>query len=119
MKLTMKTPLDWRKGWTLHRSTEWTDERGNPRRSWNMESPDFSGEADTASGVCWQIRNHQWALEQFGEQAQGGAEFDLFLSELEIRAFDRCIFGGCVWEVRSVVEYSNHRHVALVEVKVL
>lgn len=116
MRLTRETPLDWRRSWTLHRAISGTDSLGDPVRSWNMKSPDFTGTEGTASGVSWQIKSSQWAVQEFGEQATGGAAFDLYLSALEIAPFDRCVFGGRVWEVRGVHEWPGYRHITLTEV---
>ena len=110
-----QTPLAWRKEWTLHRSAASTDSRGNPKRTWDMEHPDYTGEAATSSGVCWQVRSGAWTRQELGERAQGGATFDLF-TDVDIAPFDRCVFGGSVWEVRAVLPRSDHRHVVLEEV---
>lgn len=112
-----QTPLAWRKEWTLHRSATSTDSRGNPKRTWDMEHPDFTGAAGAASGVCWQVKSGAWARQELGERASGGATFDLFDSSVTIAPFDRCTFGGSVWEVRSVLLRSDHRHIVLEEVK--
>ena len=114
--MSRETPLRWRKDWALHRAIPATDSRGNPIRRYDMDTPDFVGTAGTASGVCWQVKSGAWTAQELGERAQGGATFDLF-SDLEIAPFDRCVFGGAVWEVRSVLPRSNHRHVVLEEVK--
>ena len=114
--MNRETPIRWRKAWTLHRGMLTTDSRGNPIRRYDMDTPDFVGTAGTASGVCWQVKSGAWTAQELGERAQGGATFDLF-SDLEIAPFDRCVFGGAVWEVRSVLPRSNHRHVVLEEVK--
>lgn len=111
----MTTPLLWRKDWKLYRSTVYVDGRGNERRRY-PEEPDYTGKAGTASGVCWQIHSAEWVLKEFGEEATGGATFDLF-SGVSIQPFDRCEFGGHLWEVQSVLSCSNHRHVTLVEVR--
>lgn len=111
----MTTPLSWRKDWSLYHSTVNRDGRGNERRAY-PEDPDYVGTAGTASGVCWQIHSADWALKEFGEKATGGATFDLF-SSVSIQPFDRCEFGGHLWEVRSVIPRSSFVHVGLVEVK--
>lgn len=116
MRLTGETPLSWRRDWALYRSIEGTDSRGDPVRRYDMENPDFTGTAGTASGVCWQIKSGQWSVEEFGESATGGAAFDLYLSALEIAPFDRCVFGGRLWEVRGVQSWPGHRHITLTEV---
>lgn len=114
--LSRITPLDWRKGWALHRSISGQDSRGDPVRRYDMTAPDFTGTARTASGVCWQVKSREWAVQEFGEGVTGGAAFDLFLDALEIAPFDRCVFWDTVWEVRGVLPRSNHRHITLVEV---
>lgn len=119
MKLKRKTPLDWRKDWTLYRSIQSKDSRGDAVRRWDMEHPDFTGTAGTASGVCWQVKTGEAALREFGEGVTSGAAFDLYLDALEIEPFDRCVFGGAVWEVRSVLHRSGYRHITLAEVKPL
>lgn len=111
------TPAGWRKDWALHRAIPATDSRGNPIRRWDMDTPDFVGTAGTASGVCWQVKSRAWTAQELGEQAQGGAAFDLYLDALEISPCDRCVFGGAVWEVRAILPRSNHRHVVLEEVQ--
>lgn len=110
-----ETPLKWRKAWALHRSSTVTNSMGDSVRRWDMETPDYTGEAGKASGVCWQVRTGAWTAQELGERAQGGATFDLF-SDVQIAPFDRCVFGGSVWEVRSVLPRSDHRHVVLEEV---
>lgn len=123
--MTRETPLAWRKEWTLHRSTASTDSRGNLKRTWDMEHPDFTGAAGAASGVCWQVKSGAsvasgaWTRQELGERASGGATFDLFDAALAIAPFDRCTFGGSVWEVRAVMPRSDHRHVVLEEVRKL
>ena len=77
-----------------------------------METPDYIGEAGKASGICWQVRTGAWTAQELGERAQGGATFDLF-TDVSISPFDRCVFGGSVWEVRAVLPRSDHRHVVL------
>ena len=114
-----ETPMRWRKSWRLHCSTVSQDSRGNPVRTYDMENPDYTGTAGTASGVCWQVRSGAWRAQELGEQAEGGATFDLFTDAPEIRPFDRCVFAGSVWEVRAVLPRSNHRHVVLEEVGAL
>lgn len=115
----LTTPLKWRKDWSLYRSTTSTDSRGNVSRKWDTNQPDFVGHAGTASGVCWQIKSSEWALRELGEKVSGGATFDLFLDALTIAPFDRCAFGGSLWEVREILPRSNHRHIRLVEVRSL
>lgn len=115
MMQVLGTPLDWRRDWTLYRAIEDQDSHGDPIRRYDLEHPDFTGSARTASGVCWQVKSAQWAAEQFGEVSTGGASFNLFL-ELEIAPFDRCKFGGRLWEVRAVLPRSSFRQVLLVEV---
>lgn len=117
--LKRSTPMGWRKDWTLCRSRQEQDSRGNVSRKWDTDHPDFVGKAGTASGVCWQIHSSEWALRETGEKATGGASFDLFLAELDIQPFDRCIFAARLWEVRSVLPRSDHRHIILTEVKAL
>lgn len=106
------TPLRWRKAWNLYRSSTGTNSMGDPERRWNMETPDYIGEAGKASGICWQVRTGAWTAQELGERAQGGATFDLF-TDVSISPFDRCVFGGSVWEVRAVLPRSDHRHVVL------
>lgn len=113
----MTTPLSLRKDWKLYRSTVYRDTRGNERRAY-PEQPDYVGKAGTVSGVCWQVKSAEWTLRECGEKAAGGATFDLFTG-VSIQPFDRCSFGGHLWEVQSVLPRSNHRHVKLVEVKSL
>lgn len=113
-----ETPMRWRKAWALHRATVTEDSRGDPVRRWDMTAPDYVGEAGAASGVCWQVRSGAWTAQELGERASGGATFDLF-SDVAIAPFDRCVFGGSVWEVRAVLPRSNHRHVVLEEVRKL
>lgn len=114
----LTTPLKWRKDWKLYRSQPVTDSRGNVSRKWDTDTPDFIGKAGTASGVCWQVKSAEWAMKELGEKATGAATFDLFL-DLPIAPFDRCDFGGHIWEVRAVLPRSNHRHIQLVEVRAL
>lgn len=113
MRLNRRTPMDWRKDWTLHRRKTTVDSLGDAVPYYDMSTSDFTGAAGTASGICWQVKSQEWAVKEFGEDATGGATFDLFLDELEIAPFDRCVFGGGVWEVRSVLPRSNHRHITL------
>lgn len=114
--LSFETPLEWRKDWALYRSNFSVDSRGTERRTY-PEEPDYIGHAGTASGVCWQIKSSNWTPEEPGEQARGSAAFKLFNEKLSIKAFDRCVFGGYLWEVRSVIRRSGWRNVELVEVE--
>lgn len=111
-----ETPLEWRKAWALHRSISTEDSYGTPARRYNMDAPDYEGAAGTASGVCWQVRTGARVLQELGEQATGGATFDIYDSAVQIEPFDRCVFGGSVWEVRAVLPRSNFRHIVLEEV---
>lgn len=117
MKLR-NTPLWWRKDWSLYRSILDVDSRGDPVRRYDMEHPDFTGAARTASGVAWHIAGHEATVREYGEDVTAAASFLLELDGLEISAFDRCVFGGKVWEVRGVLERSGFRTVKLVEVQV-
>ena len=108
-----QTPLAWRRAWQLHRSISGTDSRGDPKRTWNMVDPDFIGEAGEPSGVCWQIGSDTSAVQTYGERPVSTAGFVLYDDTLEIAPFDRCVFGGGVWEVKAVTPWLNHRHVEL------
>lgn len=119
MLMNLTTPLSWRKDWKLYRSTSTKDSRGNMSRKWDTDTPDFVGKAGTVTGVCWQIKGSEWALKELGEKVTGAATFDLYLDALDIQPFDRCAFGGSLWEVREVLPRSNHRHIRLVEVRAL
>lgn len=110
-----ETPLRWRRAWTLHRASIATDSLGDPVRHWDMEHPDYTGVTGEASGVCWQVRTGAWTAQELGERASGGATFDIF-SDVAIAPFDRCVFGGSVWEVRAVLQRSDYRHIVLEEV---
>lgn len=114
MKLS-NTPLWWRKDWSLYRAQQTTDRNGDPVRSYDMDAPDFTGSAKTASGVAWHITSRRETVQEYGEEAASAASFLLDL-ELEIAAFDRCVFGGRLWEVRGVLERSGFRCIHLVEV---
>ena len=48
-----------------------------------------------------------------GEQPVSRAGFVLYDDALEIAPFDRCVFGGGIWEVRSVTPWLSFRHVEL------
>lgn len=114
---TRKTPIKWRRDWALYRAQSGTDSRGNPIRTYDMDNPDFTGTAGNASGVCWQLSGEAANTEELGDKYRLTASFVLYLDALEIAEFDRCIFGGAVWEVRKVLQWPNHRQVELVEVK--
>lgn len=111
-----ETPLAWRKAWALYRSISAEDSYGTPVRRYNMEAPDYEGAAGAASGVCWQVRTGAWVTQELGEQATGGATFDIYDGTVQIEHFDRCVFGGSVWEVRAVLPRSDFRHIVLEEV---
>lgn len=115
MKLR-NTPLPWRKDWALYRSITAQDSRGNDIRRYDMTAPDFTGTAKTPTGVAWHIASHEATVQEYGEGVTASASFLLDMDELEIAPFDRCTFGGCVWEVRSVLLRSRFRTVKLVEV---
>lgn len=110
------TPLSWRKDWTLHRSKQETDRRGDPVRRYDMDNADYIGAAGTASGVAWHVASHAKTVEEYGESVSASASFLLDDAELEIAPFDRCCFGGGVWEVRGVKQRANFRTVELVAV---
>lgn len=116
---TRQTPIKWRKDWQLYRARSGTDSRGNPVRTYDMDSPDFTGTAGTVSGVCWQLSGSNAQTEEMGDRYNLTASFVLYLDALEIAEFDRCSFGGALWEVRKVLQWPNHRQVELVEVKKL
>jgi hypothetical protein len=114
MKLR-NTPLWWRKDWTLHRSKVELDSHGDPVRRYDLTKADYTGQARTASGVAWHIASREAMLREYGDSISASANFLLDLP-LAIEEFDRCVFGGTVWEVRSVMERSGFRMVKLVEV---
>lgn len=107
-----RTPFAWRRGWQLHRVREGTDSRGDPVRTWDMDEPDFIGETGSSTGVCWQINDDNNSVQEYGEQPVSTASFILY-SEVEIAPFDRCVFGGGVWEVRAVTPWLHFRRVEL------
>lgn len=115
MKLR-NTPLPWRKDWALFHSIPARDSRGNDIRRYDMDNPAFEGKARTPTGVAWHIAAHEATVQEYGEGVTASASFLLDLDELEIAPFDRCTFGGAVWEVRSVLLRSRFRMVKLVEV---
>lgn len=110
------TPLEWRKNWQLFRARQETDRRGDPVRRWNMSEPDYSGKLETASGVAWHIKSHAETVEEYGEAVAAAASFLLDDPAVEISPFDRCVFGGALWEVRGVLVRSAFRTIELVEV---
>lgn len=109
----MQTPLSWRRAWALHRAASGMDSRGDPVRTWDMETPDYTGHDGAASGVCWQIGSDDTAVREYGEQPVSTARFVLYDDTVEIAPFDRCVFGGGVWEVRAVTQWLSHRRVDL------
>lgn len=111
--MTMQTPLPWRRAWQLHRARDEEDSRGDPIRTWDMEEPDYVGEAGQPSGVCWQISSDDNMVQEYGEQPVSRASFVLYDDALEIAPFDRCVFGGGVWEVRAVTPWLSFRQVEL------
>lgn len=115
MKLR-STPVEWRKDWQLFRARQETNRRGDPVRRWNMAEPDYSGQADTASGVAWHIKSHAAAVQEYGEDVTAAASFLLDDPSVRICLFDRCVFGGALWEVRGVLVRSAFRMIELVEV---
>lgn len=111
--MTMQTPLAWRQAWQLHRAREEEDSHGDPIRDWDMETPDYTGEAGKSSGVCWQIGSDDNTVREYGEQPVSRAGFVLYDDTVEIAPFDRCVFGGGVWEVRAVTPWLSFRRVEL------
>lgn len=110
-----QTPLNWRRAWQLHRSVAKTDSRGDPIRTYDMTHPDYVGQDGETSGVCWQIGSDDSSVEHYGEQQMATAFFVLY-GDLVIAEFDRCVFGGRLWEVAAVTPWLNHRRVELKEV---
>ena len=107
------TPLNWCRSWNLYRSTQATDSRGDPVCKYDMTSPDYTGEEGKSSGVCWQITSDGIQVDASGERPARTAAFALFDAAVEIAPFDRCAFGGSVWEVKAVQSWPNHRYVTL------
>lgn len=108
-----QTPLVWRRAWQLHRAISAADSRGDPIRAYNMDVPDYTGAAGSPGGVCWQIDGAEHTVQTCGERAAGTASFVLYDDALEIAPFDRCVFGGGTWEVKTVTEWPHHRLVRL------
>lgn len=108
-----QTPLAWRRAWALYRSRQTTDSRGDPIRNYDMTSPDYVGEEGKPSGVCWQITSDSVQVDVAGERLVRTAAFVLYGQTIEIAPFDRCVFGGSVWEVKAVQSWPNHRYVTL------
>jgi hypothetical protein len=81
-----------------------------------METPDFTGTAGTETGVAWHILSRQATVAEYGEGVTGSAQFLVYGAEPVIAPFDRCVFAGRVWEVRSVLQRGSFRTIRLVEV---
>ena len=73
-----QTPCTWRRAWALYRSIQTTDSRGDPVRKYDMTSPDYTGEAGKASGVCWQITSDGIQVDASGERPARTAAFALY-----------------------------------------
>ena len=108
-----QTPLTWRRAWQLHRSISSTDSRGDPIRTYNMDTPDYVGAAGASSGVCWQIASAEDTVQTYGERPTGMASFVLYDDTVEIAPFDRCVFGGGTWEVKAVTPWMHYRLIEL------
>lgn len=108
-----QTPLVWRRAWQLHRAVSGADSRGDPIRTYNMDMPDYVGVSGAPSGVCWQINSAEHSVQTCGERSSGTASFVLYDDAVTIEPFDRCVFGGGTWEVKSVTQWPRHRLVEL------
>lgn len=119
--LTMRTPLQWRQGYSLHRRRKKLDELGETQVWYDMEHPDEVIEAESENGVCWQEvqgwrEDGQLAnggrTERQGERGQWGIQGALFGS-LEVALFDRMVIRGQVYEVRRIQHWPKHRMIQL------
>lgn len=119
--LTRTTPLDWRRGFTLHRRRQTTDCYGDPVDAYDMEHPDFTAQDRTAEGICWQsTRTWQSSgtlssgarLEEYGERANEVLEGVLY-GDLELSVFDRLVVDGVVYELRGIQNWLGYRKLQL------
>lgn len=114
--LRQRTPLEWRKAWTLYRRSSGTDSEGDPVAVFDMEHPDFTASAGGLGAVAWQEKTGDATVTEPGERLTGTAVGCLFGAEPELAPFDRVRFDGTLWEVRSVTHWPGHREVTVVRI---
>lgn len=119
--LTRKTPLAWRRGFTLHRRRQTTDTYGDPVDVYDMDNPDFTALDGTADGICWQnLRTWQSAgtrsagaqVDRWGEHCGGILEGVLY-GGLPLSVFDRFVIDGAVYELREIQNWMDYRKLQL------
>lgn len=123
--LRRKCPPDWRKGFSLYRRRIVTGAAGEPESSYDMAHPDFTAADGSDEGICWQgAQSWQqsrgqvtagWKPTARGEMPAGVVEGRVF-SALKVEPFDRLIFDGGLYEVRSVQRWPRHRKLILQQI---
>ncbi len=118
--LTRRTPLPWRKGFTLHRRVLTEDSLGDPVAAYDMENPDFTARDGSEEGICWQPGYVWGSLGRLGSQGAGQEEYGqrdnsvisgVLWSGLELAAFDRLVVEDTVYEIRAVQQWPDFRRV--------
>lgn len=115
--LSRRTPVAWRKGFTLHRRKAGTDRYGDAVAVYDMEHPDVTVVDGDEDGICWQsVRTWQSGgnLSSGGRVDAGGERIGGILEGvvygcLEAAVFDRLVIDGAVYELRAIQSWPCHR----------
>lgn len=115
--LTRQTPLDWRRGYALHRRRTKTDGYGETVSYYDMDTPDLVVADGAEEGICWQdVRTWQSggemtsgsSVQESGETPLGVLQGVCFTA-LEAEPFDRFVIDGKVYELRAVQQWLGYR----------
>ncbi|MCC8075930.1 MAG: hypothetical protein LIO95_08345 [Clostridiales bacterium] len=115
--LTRQTPLEWRRGYALHRRHTKTDGYGETVVYYDMDTPDLEVADGTEDGICWQT-TRVWqtngqlrggnSAEPQGEAADNVVQ-GVCYGALELSPFDRFVIDGQVYELRTVQQWLGYR----------
>lgn len=113
--LMIPRPDSWGKAWSLHRRQTGTDSYGDPKTYYDMDTPDYEAEAGTNGAVAWQSTEGGEQVQEPGEISSGSATGRIFDSTIEVSEFDRVVFDGAVWEIRSIDYWPSFRSLKVVK----
>lgn len=115
--LSRKTPVEWRKGYALHRRRLEEDCYGEQVSRYDMENPDLVVRDGEENAVCWQdLKTWQTGgqlstgsmVKESGESVRGVLQGVLY-GPLEVAPYDRFLIEGELYELRKIQKWPGHR----------
>lgn len=124
--MQMKTaPEAWRKGFSLCRRRQEMDSLGEAKNVYDLEHPDIVVQDGAEDAICWQVvRSWQASgrlssgqqLLEHGEQEVETLQ-GVCRSDLEMKAGDRFVINGAVYELKQIQMWPVHRLLLLERVR--